>query len=93
MPTIALPKATVQLPTAKVPAVAVAGAASAPAAAEEDDGEVEEKGAGLAKMLTLVCFIAACAVLALQLMTANVWISAEDNSQSGQWGQLFSSDP
>ncbi len=54
----------------------------------EDD---EEEGAndGIVKILAGVGFAAALAVLAFQLMLANVWISVDDNPKKGDWAQLL----
>jgi hypothetical protein len=53
-----------------------------------DDEDEEETNEGLANILAGVGLAAALVVLAFQLMTANVWISAEDNPKTGDWMQL-----
>lgn len=89
-PTIALPKATVQLqaPTRPLGTSFSAPSQMATVQAEEED-EIDE-GGGLAKVLSGVGFAAALVVLALQLSTAATWINAEGNSARGDWMQLFS---
>lgn len=57
---------------------------------EGDDDEENEAGSeGLLKILSGVGFAAALAVLAFQLMTANSWISADDNAKKGDWTLLL----
>ena len=51
---------------------------------------LEEEGGGLVNILSGVGLAAALVVLAFQLMTANVWISAEDAEKVGDWTQLLS---
>jgi hypothetical protein len=53
-----------------------------------DDEDEEENNEGLANILSGVGLAAAIIVLVVQLMTAGVWISAEDNPKSGDWTQL-----
>lgn len=82
-----LPKATVQLQ----PPTAPLGATSpslAPSLQIEDEEEVDPQ-AGLLNILSGVGLAAALVVLVLQLMTANVWVSAEDNPKTGEWSQLI----
>ena len=55
----------------------------------DDDEETEEADGGLAKILSGVGLAAAVVVLALQLMTASTWVSAEDNPKTGDWMQLL----
>ena len=57
--------------------------------AEEEEEQADE-GGGLVKVLSGVGFAAALVVLALQLMTANTWINAEDSTPKGDWMRLFS---
>lgn len=56
---------------------------------EADDDEEEGGNEGLLKVLSGVGFAAALAVLVFQLMTANAWISAEDNPKKGDWTLLL----
>ncbi|BCU76998.1 hypothetical protein [Luteolibacter sp. LG18] len=91
-PTVALPKATVQLQAPTQPlGTAARPSFSQAATLQADDEEDSAGGEGIANALSVVGFIAALAVLAFQLMIANTWISAEDNPEAGSWGQLFSS--
>lgn len=53
---------------------------------DDDDHEPHE---GLINILAGVGLAAAVLVLAFQLMLANVWISAEDNPNAGDWSQLI----
>lgn len=80
-PTMALPKATVQLqaPTQPLGTSFSSTSASTLSSDDDDDGEGNE---GLANILSGVGLAAALVVLALQLMTANVWVA-------GNWGELF----
>jgi len=57
------------------------------AAADEDEEEDGEDG--IINVLSIVGFVAALLVLTFQLMTANVWISVEDNPRAGEWSQLM----
>ena len=86
-PTIALPKATVQLQPPTQPLGTSFPSASQAATLQADEDE-EETNEGLANILSGVGLAAAIVVLVVQLMTANVWISAEDNPQTGDWTQL-----
>lgn len=89
-PTIALPKATVQLQ----PPNALPGTTPTPSVATfstvvtDDEEEGSEK---IVNILSIVTLIAALVVLGFQLATASTWIKAEDNPNTG-WGQLFSSE-
>lgn len=91
-PTIALPKATVQFQTPTRPLGTSFSSPSQMATVQADDEEEIDEGGGLAKVLSGVGFAAALVVLALQLMTANIWINAEDSDSSskGDWMRLFS---
>lgn len=85
-----LPKATVQLQPPTQPLGTSFPSASQAATLKMDDSDEDEgENEGVVKILAGVGFAAALAVLAFQLMTANVWISVEDNPQTGQWTQLF----
>jgi hypothetical protein len=81
-----LPKATVQLqpPTAPLGATSPS---SAPSLQIEEDEEADPQE-GLLNILSGVGLAAALVVLVLQLMCADVWISAEDNEKTG-WSQLI----
>ncbi|MES2438479.1 MAG: hypothetical protein V4584_05415 [Verrucomicrobiota bacterium] len=89
-PTMALPKATVQL---QAPTQPLGTSFSSPSQmstlqADDDDDDVDTND-GLSKILAGVGFAAALVVLALQLSTASTWISAEDSPTQGDWMQLF----
>jgi len=89
-PTMALPKATVQL---QAPTQPLGTSFSTPSqmgtVKSEEEEEEEGGGEGLANVLSIVGFVAALVVLAFQLMTAGTWIKAEDNPNVGQWSQLM----
>lgn len=89
-PTIALPKATVQL---QAPTQPLGTSFSSPSQmstlqADDDDDDGEENE-GLAKILSGVALFAAVIVLFFQVNTASNWISAEDSQTKGDWMQLF----
>jgi hypothetical protein len=89
-PTIALPKATMQLQAPTHPL----GSSTAPKVATFTSLDTEEEvivdpQAKTIKILSIVGFAAALIVLSLQLMTASTWINAEDNAQKGTWTQLM----
>jgi len=91
-PTIALPKATVQLqPPTQPLGTSFSAPSQAGTLAGADDDDDEGGGEGLVNILSIVGFAAALVVLTLQLMTANVWISAEDKdpAKKGDWMQLM----
>ncbi|MGC4016730.1 MAG: hypothetical protein QM755_19780 [Luteolibacter sp.] len=91
-PTVALPKATVQLQAPTQPIGTNPRPSFSQAATLQGEDEEEAAGGeGIAKALSVVGFIAALAVLGFQLMIADTWISAKDNPEQGSWGQLFSS--
>jgi hypothetical protein len=88
--TAALPKATVNLqpPTVPLGAMPSASASQAPTlmiAGDEETSSADKVVTGLA----IVGFIAACALLAFQLMIAGIWINAEDNPSESGWMQLI----
>ena len=89
-PTIALPKATMQLQPPTQPLGTSFSSPSQMATLKVDDDDDEESGEGLAKVLSGVGLFAALVVLAFQLMTANTWINSEDSQTKGDWMQLFS---
>ncbi len=89
VPTMALPKATMQL---QPPTQPLGSSFSSPAGAatmQADEEDDEERGEGIAGILSIVGFIAALVVLAFQIMTATIWVNATDNPQTGQWSQLM----
>lgn len=88
-PTIALPKATVQLQPPTQPLGTSFSSPSQMATLQQDDEEETTENEGLVNILSIVGFAAALVVLAFQLMTANTWISAEDNPTRGDWSQLM----
>lgn len=89
-PTIALPKATVQLQTPTRPLGTSFSSPSQMATVQADEEDEVDEGGGLVKILAGVGFAAALVVLALQVSTASTWVNAEDNSAKGDWMQLFS---
>ncbi len=87
-PTIALPKATVQLqPPSALPSTTPT-VATFPTVVAEDEEEGNEK---IVNILSIVTLVAALVVFFFQFSTASIWVNAEDNPNQG-WGQLFSSD-
>ncbi len=90
-PTMALPKATVQLQAPTQPLGTSFSTPSQMATLNTGDDEDDEGGGGegLANVLSIVGFVAALIVLAFQLVTAGTWIKAEDNPNAGQWSQLM----
>lgn len=82
-----LPKATVQLQSPTAP-LGATSPSLAPSLQIEDEEEVDPQE-GLLNILSGVGLAAALVVLALQLMCANVWISAEDNPKTGEWSQII----
>jgi hypothetical protein len=87
-----LPKATVQL-QAPTQALGATFAPTSQVAMFKVEEEVEEEPYSLVvNILSGVGFAAAIAVLVLQLMISNIWISVEDippNPKAGDWMQLF----
>ena len=88
-PTMALPKATVQLQTPTAPLGTSFSSPSQMATMQADDDDDQDAGEGLAKILSGVGFAAALVVLVFQLMTASTWIGADDNEKKGDWMQLM----
>ncbi len=87
LPTMALPKATVQLQ----PPTKALGTTFSPSQAmtvQADEEEEEAAGQGLVTILSGVGLAAAIVVLVFQVMTASTWINAEDNDNKGDWTQL-----
>ena len=81
--TVSLPKATVQLqPPTQPLGTATPTFSTSPTIVTEDDES--EKGENIANILSIVCFLAAAAVLVIQFMTFNVWKVADEGL-----GQLF----
>jgi hypothetical protein len=87
-PTIALPKATIQLQAPNALPGVSPSVATFSTVVTEDEEEGSEK---IVNILSIVTLIAAVVVLVFQLSTASTWIKAEDNPNTG-WGQLFSSE-
>jgi hypothetical protein len=85
---MALPKATVQLQAPTQPLGTSFSSPSQMATVQADDDEEEGGNEGLANILAGVGLAAALVVLAFQLMTANLWISAPDSQAPGDWTQL-----
>jgi hypothetical protein len=85
---MALPKATVQLQVPTQPLGTSFSSPSQMATVESDDDEEVEGNQGLTNILSGVGLAAALVVLVVQLMTASVWINAEDNPRTGEWSQL-----
>lgn len=88
-PTVALPKATLQLQTPTQP-LGTSFSTSSQTASYQGEEEEVEVGEGIYKTLAILGFAAALVVLGLQLMTANTWINAEDSPAKGDWMSLFS---
>ncbi len=88
-PTMALPKATMQLQTPTAPLGTSFSSPSQMATMQADDDDDQEAGEGMASILSGVGLAAALVVLAFQLMTASNWISADDNAKKGDWMQLM----
>jgi hypothetical protein len=91
LPTATLPKATVSLQPPTQPLGAGTGRSTpsqAPTLAIADDDEAES-GSGVVKGLAIVGFVAACGLLALQLMISDIWINAKDNDSVSGWMQLL----
>ena len=88
-PTMALPKATVQLQTPTAPLGTSFSSPSQMATMQADDDDDQEAGEGMANILSGVGLIAALVVLVFQLMTASTWIGADDNAKKGDWMQLM----
>jgi hypothetical protein len=89
-----LPKATVQLQPPTQPIGTTPPSLSQAATLKVDQLDEEDEGAtgSLLKILSGVGLAAAVALLAFQLMLADVWISVEDNPAPGDWSQLFQSE-
>jgi len=87
-PTIALPKATVQL---QAPTQPLGTSFSSPSQIATLQSEDDEEGGneGLLNILSIVGFAAALVVLIFQLMTASTWISAPDSDAPGDWSKLM----
>lgn len=71
--TVALPKATVQLQPPSQPLGAPTPTFSTSTIHTADDDDVADGGEGLAKVLAIVGFLAAAAVLVIQFLTFKVW--------------------
>jgi hypothetical protein len=89
-PTIALPKATIQLQAPNALPGVSPSVATFSTVVTEDEEEGSEK---IVNILSIVTLIAAVVVLVFQLSTASTWIKAPDKPEENQgWGQLFSSE-
>jgi hypothetical protein len=91
LPTATLPKATVSLqpPTQPLgPGTGRSTPSQAATLALAEDEEAEA-GSGVVKALAIVGFVAACGILAIQLMISNIWINAKDNDSVSGWMQLL----
>lgn len=88
-PTIALPKATVQLQAPTKPLGTSFASPSQMATLQVDDDDDAAGNEGLVNILSGVGLVAAFIVLAFQLMTADTWISSEDNPKKGDWTLLL----
>ena len=88
-PTMALPKATVQLQAPTAPLGTSFSSPSKMATMHADDDDDQDVGGGMANVLSGVGLIAALVVLIFQLVTASTWIGAEDNAKKGDWMQLM----
>jgi hypothetical protein len=88
-----LPKATVQLQPPTQPIGTTPPSLTQAATLKVEDDEDDEGATGtLLKLLSGVGLAAAIALLAFQLMLADVWINVEDNPNQGDWSQLFESN-
>ncbi len=88
-PTMALPKATVQLQPPTQPLGTSFSSPSQMATTLVEEDEEVEPGEGLVKILSGVGLAAALLVLTFQLLTANSWINVEDASPVGDWMRLL----
>ncbi|MEX1114624.1 MAG: hypothetical protein WEB53_05210 [Akkermansiaceae bacterium] len=88
-PSVALPKATVQLQPPTQPLGSSFPPSQVGTMVSSDEDEDEDGNEGIINILSIVGFVAALLVLAFQLMTANVWINVEDNPRAGEWSQLM----
>ena len=86
--TATLPKATVQLQAPTQP-LGTSFPTSQPTMFKVEEEEEEDANAGLVNILAGVGFAVAVVVLVMQLMFANLWISAEDNPKAGDWAQII----
>lgn len=89
-PTIALPKATVQLQPPTQPLGTSFSSTPQLAAVQSDDEEEEEDAEeGIIKILSGVGLAAALIVLGFQLKAADAWINVQDTQSTSGWMQLF----
>lgn len=88
--TVALPKATVQLNPPTQPLGTQGPAASQMATMKVSEQE-EEGGNGTTNVLAILGFVGAAAVIALQLMTAAIWLGTDSDGEKQpiEWGNLF----
>ncbi len=89
-PTVALPKATVQLNPPTQPIGSQGPAASQMATMRVSEQE-ESGGNGTANVLSILGFVGAAAVIAIQLMTAAVRLGTDTDGEAPpiEWGNLF----
>jgi hypothetical protein len=89
-PTIALPKATVQLQPPTQPLGTSFTSTPQLSTVQAEDDDEEDAGEGVIKILSGVGLAAAVLVLVFQLMAANTWINVEDNPNKDEgWMQLM----
>ncbi|MGB6223207.1 hypothetical protein [Haloferula sp.] len=88
-PSVALPKATVQLQPPTKPMGTGGGIATQAATMQQADEEEETGTNPVVMALSVLGFLGAAAVLYFQVSTASIWINADDNSAKGEWSQLF----
>ena len=89
--TVALPKATVQLNPPTQPLGTQAPAASQMATMKVSEDDSESGGDGISNILSILGFLGAAAVIAIQLMTAAVWLGTDSDGEKQpiEWGNLF----
>ncbi|BCX48393.1 hypothetical protein HAHE_23010 [Haloferula helveola] len=90
-PTVALPKATVQLQPPTQPLGTAAPAASQMATMQVSEEDAGTGSNGIVNVLSILGFLGAAAVIAIQLMTAAVWLGTDDQGEKQpiEWGNLF----
>lgn len=90
-PTVALPKATVQLNPPTQPLGSSAAPASQMATMKVSEEESSTGNEGIVNVLAILGFLGAAAVIALQLMTSAVWLGTDSDGQEQpvEWGNLF----
>jgi len=83
-PTIALPKATVQLQAPTQPLGTARPTLTQSPTLQGEEDEDEGSGETVANVLSIVGFIAACAVLAFQIMMAQTWVGSKYVQAAGE---------